>query len=359
MKIDDILLGIRQAKDFASEQAVSPEVFIGAAHRLDIRMFIRIPVNDVDTFLLGTSNRRMISTLSELASDDWPFDHDRPIQVSADHEYLCIDPDDYKLIAQKIITSKRIFSHVGIYEEDVGLINLSPTDYARRLAKSKPGTIYITGSFRTFEKNRKSPWGIPEHEKSIDFSFADLLVAPQDISRLAAELEINTPKIASTPLQWMSERLRDLNELHMQYFPLGNQVDEISLKKIKEEIDKVIRIQWPTNNNNNTLFQQAVFAILPDKPASGLRNSGKLTPETQEQFKNHSSTALLLINQEAKKLWKDKQEAPDRKYPKREIIVGELRGLGLTVNLSMAAAKIIRPDSEQRIPSFRKYNKRK
>ncbi|MGU2655783.1 hypothetical protein ACVFMH_17550 [Pseudomonas aeruginosa] len=354
IKIDDILLGIRQAKDIASERTVSSALLIEIAYKLDIRLFIRIPSNDIDTFLLGTSNKRMLSAFPELASDNWPFDYDRPMQIGTEIEYFCLEPDEYKLILQKIKISKSNFSYIGIYQEGVGLIKLDPTDYARRLATSKPEIRYITGSFRTFEKNKKSTWGVPEHEKSIDFSFADLLVAPQDIPKLSAELELNTPAGASIPDQWMSEWLHDLNELHVHFFPPGNQVGKALLKKTKKDIEEVLRNRWITKNKNTALFRQAVFAILPDRLYPDKPKDKKPSFEIQEQFKNCSSTALLLINQEAKKLWEEKQLSPDKKYLDRKSIITELRGLDLTENLSTAAARIIRPDSEQRMAIFRK-----
>lgn len=354
IRIDDILLGIRQAKDIASERTASPAAFIEIAYKLDIRLFIRIPSNDIDTFLLGTSNKRILSAFPELASDNWPFDYDRPMKIGTEIEYFCLDPDEYKLIPQKIKISKSNFSHIGIYQDGVGLIKLNPTDYARRLATSKPEIRYITGSFRTFEKNKKSTWGVPEHEKSIDFSFADLLVAPQDIPKLSAELELNTPAKALIPGQWMSEWLHDLNELHAYFFSPGNQVGQASLEKTKKEIEKVLRSRWITKDKNTALFRQAVFAILPDRLYPDKPKDKKPSPEIQEQFKNHSSTALLLINQAAKKLWEEKMLRPDNKYPSRAGIIKELTDWKLTANLSMAAARIIRPDSEQRMATFRK-----
>ncbi len=288
---------------------------------------------------------------AEVASDLWPFSHDRPIKVSNSIQYAEINPTDYQLLVQRHRIQKSQFSTIIDFDENSQIVTLNPSQYANKYHPQPSKIFYFDGHFAVFERTPSNTsgkvWNHPENETPIDITTADLL-----ITSTTAELLTNNFEPRNIEAAWLSSKLRDLNTLHAEYFAKPSEIENMSLNEIKNSIKLKLKQLWNIKNGGDALLTQSADAILPD---SLYKNSQKITiPNNMEHPSNTAafhSTALIALNCAALKFWNDKMNSKLGAYPKRETIMAELAKLNLMSNLVMHGATIIRPTSEQRRPS--------
>lgn len=335
--IDDSSRMIHLATQVISELGITAESLTDLASKLKSTFLIDVPDN-TEVYLNGTTLKRLTTTFAEAARNLSDFDYDAPIKVDPAIEFLCLTASDCEEIIQRGALRKKQFESVALFKIETGTTYLYPTDYAKQFLPSQGKVIYITGSFKTFQR------GDASIEKSIIIRFENILISTRALQAIRQELKNKEPDYGKFQKgDWTSTKLAQLNEASTLFFSQDhNNRSELSIEK-REKIKAWFRAHWGTESGAD-LIEQAVNAILFDQFYSKAPPKEKVNEILRGEYNSYASTALIIINEAAKKHWDDMQSRQGGHFDKRDSIKGYLTNIGLTVKLAAAVATIIRPD---------------
>lgn len=358
MTLNDTLPRTRPAYVFTAENNLSEQEFLEIAAKLNLNLFIEIPSDEVDVYITeGT----LIFTPDPTGKKDTVLSTNRTpmTRVSSLVEHLCLTPNDYLPIIQRGAIRKDEFLAAGLYDRSEGLISIDSLFHSKTFPDHNPRKRHLFGSFRTFKKLPKINTRIdqtPETTKLIKVSFDDLLISAQGITTLTANLSCNkAEKTEKTETNnYLSGKLRDINELNEIYFGRDRETITADKKKLKICLEKELRKRWGVKEGNDALIQEAIYAILPARLYHLIE-----FPKTEHILKEtgysitYPTTALQILNEAARACWDMKLQSKNKNYPPAKKITSDLKDLGLSTNLARHGAIIIRPESEQRERSRR------
>lgn len=268
------------------------------------------------------------------------------IRVHQEIEYLCLEPSECSQLLHREKIRAKVFRAVGLMNEDGSVAFIDARRYKKRYPGHMQNAVYLSGSFLTYYPAEASlDWlnrpPQPTNEKSMVIRRDDLLISAEELKKITLKHRAEEPEYGKFKSQdWTSSMLIDLNEASTLFSSGAQDPDKL---KIKSWFQK----KWEYKRVGKDVIEQAVNAILPDRFYSKSPSMDGELLDVMKEYNSYASSALILINEAAKRYWKEMQTAHDpKRFAKRDVIITELQEKGLTRKLAGAASTIIRPDED-------------
>ena len=265
-----------------------------------------------------------------------------PIAVDEDIEFLCLSSSEAQKLAYKDEIKKKHFEAVGRMCSD-GIVVIFDIDNYKSTFQDTLSDLSTYSEFVTFQtpqlKNSiKNPRSESTTQTSVSITLDSLLIRASDLIGFSSKLqnhERNLGKFKSTI--WTSPMLLELNEASTYFLSEPGNLD---IKMVRDWFQK----RWSKGGVGKDVIEQAANAVIPDQLYKDSPNRCTLSDQTIEKYNSYASTALIIINEFARECWeRTDSHAPKHHFPKRNTIIDELKGKGLTTKLAGAASSIIRP----------------
>lgn len=344
--INDNNLKIHSAAQVVDELSIAPQKLINLASKLKCTFLIAIPDN-TSLYLKGKRFTKLATSFAEAARRTTRNDQDTPLEVNPEVEFLCLEASNYNSIIQRGKLRKKEFASVALFDEKTKIMYLDPNQYAKRYITDGDVPIYIEGAFYSYlrqDATNAEKQNQFAHEKSVVIHFDDILINIEDLQAIRKELSVKEPACGKFKKgEWTSTMLGQLNEASTYFF--SGESNNNDKAQLCNEIKKWLGRKWTEKRDG--LLEQAANAILPDHLYKYSPPRETVNEQLRYAYNSYASTALILINEKAKKCWQEMQSSTHKKFPKRETIIDELINSKFSVKLAGATAAIIRPDSKK------------
>lgn len=340
-----VTLPIAQA---ACEIPIDLQIFLDCAAESNIQLVFHTPASTA-IYLTESQFDDKYSPYSMQKSS-------RPL-LARNIEYLYLEANDYKNILQTGGIIKSTFSGYAKFEKPSReLVQSTPDDYHfinviwqrvidfPKISKYSSNYREQYDSFTSCHPQPNShqlPENILEIEKKIHIKLEDLMITRKDLNLIRGKL--GTPKTDYGKFivrEWTSSNLAILNEASTYFFSLPEtHLNRPSAEKINE-IKSWLRAKWH-GHPGESLLEQAANIIIPDKFYAYSPSNEAISKETRNENNEYASTALIIINDTAKRYHKEKLENKHTDNWGKKIIkyLNEEHGLG--VRISRSASTII------------------
>ncbi|SEC09721.1 hypothetical protein [Pseudomonas anguilliseptica] len=240
---------IQSAEKLANAYGISSQALIEIFTVININLFIEAPVDNYDLFLSDMSERKISNTLP-LNENVKSILKSAQYQVVTDLiEYLCLVPNDYKLIALKNGIRIDKFLFAGSYDVNSGIKIATPAEFARVHISTNPifWFKYLYGYIcaRKKQQNKKEEIDMNAgSECSIRISFSDLLISPNDMELIIPQLPCRKPQLHPSQDPHISDSLHFINELHREILGIESSYERRSLNETKAYIKTRLKEYW-------------------------------------------------------------------------------------------------------------------
>lgn len=280
-----------------------------------------------------------------------PQEEEPLIRVHPEIEFLCLKPAECTPLIHRKQIWKKVFSAVGLMNEDGSVEFIGKLNYKGRYPDQRLRKLSLSGAFLTYEPAEKGQdWLGQQHqptaEKSVHIQADSLLICAEDLNKIVGKFRGSGREYGKfEPEAWTSAMLADVNEASTFFFSEGKTAN-------KKDIETWLKQRWKQRDTGVDVIAQASNAVLPDDEYSCAPSRTQLSQDTVSKYNEYASTALIIMNEAAKRYWKELQSSDTkRNYAKRDTIDSDLRGQGFTAKLASAGAAIIRPDQFKRRPN--------
>lgn len=325
--------------------SISLETLFALASTENCSFFIDVPDN-TDIYFRGyeiiRKNNNFLRRQKSSCLEKGPL-----IRVHQEIECLCLKPSECLQLLHREKIRVKAFQAVGLMNEDGSMAFIDERHYKKRYPDDMQNAVYMSVSFLTYYPVEASlDWPNrppqPMNEKSMAIRRDDLLISAEDLNKITLKIRAAAPEYGKFKSQdWTSSMLMDLNEASTLFSSSAQDPDKL---KIKSWFQK----KWEHKRVGKDVIEQAVNAILPDRFYSKSPSMDGELLDVVKEYNSYASSALILINEAAKRYWKEMQAAHDpKRFAKRDVIITELQEKGLTRKLAGAASTIIRPDEDE------------
>ena len=269
------------------------------------------------------------------------------IRVHPEIEFLCLNPAECTALIHRKQIWKKVFSAVGLMNEDGKVEFIGTLNYKGRYPDQRLRKLSVSGAFLTYEPAEKGQdWLGQQHqptaEKSVYIQADSLLICAEDLNKIVSKFRRSGREYGKfEPEVWTSAMLADVNEASTFFFSTGGETDRAKIKAWFQQ-------RWAHKEIGRDVIDQAANAILPDSEYRWAPSHKQISQDTINNYNDYTSTALIIINEEAERYWKEMESREPKKYfALRDTIVEELSGpdgKGFSRKLAGAVATIIRPD---------------
>lgn len=344
--INDNNRKIHSVTQVVDELGIAPQEMVDLAAKLKCTFLINIPDN-TEVLLAWPKKKVLPADFFEPPGCTSRRADDESVIISPEIEFLCLTASDCELILQRDEFRKKEFTSVALSNKSMGITCINPIHYARRYLTDKNSTAYMCGYFLSCQPqnmtniNKQIP---PALEKSISIRFDELLISNEELQKVRKELNNKKPFCGKFKKEeWASTMLAQLNEASTHFF--SGESNNIDKTQLRNEITKLLSRKWVRGKD---VLEQAANAILPDElyPKAPVRT---LVDEAlRHEYNDYASTSLIIINEVAKKYWKEMKLSKYHAFAKNETIKDDLvENQGMSTKLAGAAATIIRPDDKK------------
>lgn len=341
MKTIDDDRKIHSAMNVVRQLSISPKTFVDTA--LKIKAFLLLKTPEDTEIYLRDSYKKLLVNRWENWGQVLDFNrNERTIAVTLNASYLCLAPSDYEPIVPMGQIQIKEFKAIAKLEANYEVTILDVATYLSLYSE----TVF-KGTFDSFHKEKTTPLmppRSPNKERVVTVEFAELLITSEGLRAIRKELSRKTPSYGMFQVEeWTSTKLAELNEASTHF--LSSESIDVETSQLRNDIKNWLEDKWKEGGKD--LLEQAANAILPDHRYDSSPQRETVDELVRSAYNSYASTALILINEKAKKCWEEMQSSTHRKFPKRENIKAEMKkDYRFSAKLVDAAATIIRPDAK-------------
>jgi hypothetical protein len=332
---------IHSAMNVTRELSISPKTFVDTALKLKAFLLLKTPEN-TEIYLRDSYKKILVNRWGNWGQVLDFNRNERTIAVTLNTSYLCLAPSEYDPIVPMGQIQIKEFKAIAKLEANYEITILDVATYLSLYSETA-----FEGTFDSFHKEKQDPLmppGSPNKERVLTVEFADLLITPEDLRAIRKELSRKRPSYGMfQPEEWTSRKLAELNEASTHFLSSG--LIDIETSELRNEIKNWLEDKWKEGGKD--LVEQAANAILPDHLYDSSPHRETVDDLLRSAYNSYASTALILINEKARKCWEEMQSSTHRKFPKRDNIKTEMKkDYRFSAKLVDAVATIIRPDAK-------------
>jgi hypothetical protein len=332
---------IHSAMNVARELSISHKTVVDTASKLKAPLLIKTP-EDTEIYLRDSYKKLLVNRWRNLGK---VFDfnrNERTITVTLDASYLCLAPSEYEPIVPMGQIQIKEFKAIAKLEANYEITILDVATYL-----SLHSETVFEGTFDSFHKEKTDPLMPPRgpnKERVQTVEFSDLLITSEGLRAIRMELSRKRPSYGIFQVEeWTSTKLAELNEASTHF--LSREPIDVETSQLRNDIKNWLEDKWKEGGKD--LLEQAANAILPDHRYDSSPQRETVDELVRSAYNSYASTALILINEKARKCWEEMQSSTHRKFPKRENIKAEMKkDYRFSAKLVDAVATIIRPDAK-------------